>query len=359
MSLCCGLVGLPGCGKTTVFNAITAAGAESYGGQESHRAQVPVPDERIQPLADLYSTQKLIPAVLEVVDIPGLQKGSTVEGGRGGKLLGHIKDVDALVHVVRGYADPALPPETREPDPVRDVETIDLELMVADAQTLRNKIERLSKRARHGDKIVARETADCEKVLAALEEGTPARKQNLTPTELQSVYECNLASLKPVVYVANIKTAEDAAGPAVAALQAWAEAEGGAAVVIRARDEADIAELPTADQIVFLADLGLKETSRDRLIRVAYRTLGLVDFFTAGPKEVHVWTCREGTKAPQAAGKIHSDMEQGFIRMEVIRCEDLLALGSEAAVAKAGKQRVEGKDYVVRDGDIVVIRFNK
>jgi hypothetical protein len=359
MGFRCGMVGLPGCGKTTIYNAITAAGAAGFGAEEAHRAVVNVPDERIQPLVDLYDSAKTVPATVEVVDIPGLKAGSAAGEGRGSKLLGHIKDVDALLHVVRCFDDPIIPYEEETAAPARDVETIDLELMIADARTLGNKIERLAKRARTGDADAKRELADCEAVKAALEEGVPARRQDLSEQALGSIYECNLASLKPVLYVGNIKEAADRENAYVAALRAIAEEEGAEMILVHGRDEAEISELPEEDREVFLQELGLESTSAERLIRAGYRLLGLVNFFTAGPKEVHVWTVAEGTHAPQAAGRIHSDMEQGFIRMEVIRYEDLMEHGSEAAVAKAGRQRIEGKDYVVRDGDIVVVRFNK
>ncbi len=359
MGIHCGVIGLPGCGKTTIFNAVTAAGASAFGAQEANRAMVSVPDERIQPLVEMYRAPKAVPAMVEVVDIPGLKKGSTAGGGRGSKLLSHVKDADALVHVVRCFTDPNIPYEYDEVDPVRDVETLDLELMVADSQTLQNKIERLSKKARVGDADARREIEHCEKVRAALDEGIPVRKQNLSDMELQSVFECNLVSLKSQMFVANIKTVEEKETGHVQALRRIAEEEGSPCIEVCGRDEAEIAELAAEDQAMFLAELGLGDASVQRLIRAMYETLHLVDFLTAGPKEVHVWTVRKGTKAPQAAGKIHTDMEKGFIRMEVIRYEDLMTLGSEAAVAKAGKQHLEGKDYEVRDGDIVVVRFNK
>jgi hypothetical protein len=358
MGLNCGLIGLPSCGKTTIYNAITAAEAAIYGGSEMNRAAVNVPDPRIQPLMKIYNPPKVVPAILEVVDIHGLKAGSTGEEGHGTKLLGHIKDVDALLHVVRCFEDDNIPFEYDTIDPKRDVETVDLELIVADSQTLQNKIKRLSKKVRVGDKEAVREVDDCEKVRASLEEGVSARKQNLNDHELASVRECNLVSLKPVLYIANIKSIEDVENRHVKALQTIADDDGSEMVAICGKDEAEVSQLEPEDQQEFLKELGLQESSIERLIRAAYRLLGLVNFFTAGPKEVHVWTCRKGDKAPTAAGKIHTDMEKGFIRMEVIRYEDLIELGSEAAAAKAGKQRIEGKTYEIRDGDVVVVRFN-
>ncbi|MFQ5713503.1 MAG: redox-regulated ATPase YchF [Candidatus Scalinduaceae bacterium] len=358
MGLNCGLIGLPSCGKTTIYNAITAAEAAIYGGSEMNRAAVNVPDPRIQPLKEIYNPPKVVPATLEVVDIPGLKAGSTGGEGHGAKLLGHIKDVDALLHVIRCFEDENIPFEYDTIDPKRDVETTDIELIVADSQTLQNKIKRLSKKVRMGDKEAAREVGDCEKVRASLEEGVPARKQNLNDHELAGVRECNMVSLKPVLYIANIKSIEDVENRHVKVLQAIADSEGSEMVVICGKDEAEVSQLEPEDQQEFLKELGLQESSIERLIRAAYRMLGLVNFFTAGPKEVHVWTCRKGDKAPTAAGKIHTDMEKGFIRMEVIRYEDLIELGSEAAVARAGKQRIEGKAYEIQDGDVVVVRFS-
>jgi len=322
-----------------------------------NRAAVGIPDQRIEALASIYNPPKLTPATLEVVDIPGLTSGSTAGEGRGAKLLAHLKDVDALLHVVRCFEDEGVPFAYSTIDPARDVETIDLEMMVADGQTLDNKINRLAKKART-DADVARQVANCQKVKAALDQGIPARRQNLTPEELDNIRECNLVSLKPILYVANIKSMDDISNRYVKALQGVADAEGAEMVVVCGRDEADISRLDPAERPEFLAALGLKESSMERLLRAANRMLGLVNFFTAGEKEVHVWTCHRGDKAPVAAGKIHTDMEEGFIRMEVIRCEDLIELGSEAAVAKAGKQRIEGRAYEVQDGDIVVVLFN-
>ena len=316
-----------------------------------------IPDRRIEGLAGIYQPPKITPATLEVVDIPGLTSGSTAGEGRGAKLLGHLKDVDALLHVVRCFEDESVPFTYSTIDPARDVETIDLEMVVFDSQPLDNKINRLAKKART-DADVARQVAHCQKVKAALDEGIPARRQNLSPEELANIRECHLVSLKPVLYVANIKSMDDIGNKHVKALQGIADAEGAQMVAVCGRDEADISRLDPAERPEFLAALGLQESSMERLLRAANRMLGLVNFFTAGPKEVHVWTCHRGDKAPVAAGKIHTDMEEGFIRMEVIRCEDLIKLGSEAAVAKAGKQRVEGRAYEVQDGDIVVVLFN-
>jgi ribosome-binding ATPase len=295
--------------------------------------------------------------MLEVVDIPGLkaEQGS----GRGSRLLAHIKNVEALLHVVRCFEDASIPFEYETIDPVRDVETVDLELMAADSTTLQNKITRLEKKTKAGDKDAVRESAHCKKVYDAIQQGIPARKMNLSALELASVEECNLVSLKPVLYIANIKTVIDTDNRHVAALRQLAQTEGSEVIPVCGRDEADISQLEPGEREVFLKELGLEESSMERLIRAASRTLGLINFFTSGEDEVRAWTCRKGDKAPVAAGKIHTDMLKGFIRMEVTRYEDLIELGSEAAVAKAGKHRVESREYEVQDGDIVVVLFNK
>ena len=353
MSLRCGLLGRPQCGKTTVFNAITSASASMFDAAEAHRATVAIPDERILRLVELYSPAKISPSTMDLVDIPGLEEGATAEGGRGSKLLTHIKEADVLIHVVRCFENGNDPVNVLD-----DIERIDLELMTADSVTLGRKIERIARRASTGDKAVIQESALCQGVLGRLHEGIPARRQGLTDAERTAVFECTLMSLKPVLYVANVDGAEDLDSDDVQTLRAYSESEGSEVVAICGRDEADISELPEEDRAEFLSELGLEKLSVERLIHAAYGKLQLVDFFTAGDKEVHVWTCRSGSKAPAAAGKIHTDMEHGFIRMEVIAYDDLIEHGSEEAVAKAGKARLEGKEYEIRDGDIVVIRFS-
>ncbi|MFC1906754.1 redox-regulated ATPase YchF [Chloroflexota bacterium] len=358
MGLSCGLVGLPSSGKTVIFNAITAAGVSSYNGSEMNQAVIYVPDQRLNRLTELYQPQKVVSATLEVVDISGLKAGPQ-RNGQGSRLLGYIKDVEVLLHVVRCFKDDSIPFEYETIDPVRDIETVDLELMVADSITLENKIKRLAKKVRAGDKDAIRDSANCEKVYAAIQQGTPARKQNLSVQELASIRECNLASLKPVLYIANIKSIEDADNRYVKALERIASDEGTEAIVVCGKDEADISQLSLDERQEFLQELGLKESSMERLLGAAYRMLGLINFFTTGEDEVRAWTCRKEDKAPVAAGKIHTDMEKGFIRMEVIRYEDLMELGSEAAISKAGRQHLEGRDYEVQDGDIVAVRFNR
>ncbi len=348
MSLKAGMIGLPGCGKTTIFNALTSAGASERGKTELNRAVVAVPDERLDKLVRIYQPLKTVPATVELVDIPGI--AGNAGAGRGDRLLGHIKDVDALLHVVRCF------PGTSPPDPEEDAGIIDLEMTAADARTLSHKIERLEKKSRSGDKEAARELEICLRVAAGLGEGIPARRQNLDAAERAAVFECHLCSLKPVLYVANLASWADAAASPARRLEEIARAEGAGMIAAAGRDEADLAELEESERADFMAELGIPESSAVRLIRSAYLLLGLVTFFTSGPDECRAWTCREGDTAQKAAGKIHTDMEKGFIRMEVIRYADLIAHGSEEAVAKAGLKRLEGKEYLVADGDIVVVR---
>lgn len=353
MSIQAGLIGLPQCGKTTIFNAITGANAAGFGAAEMTRSVINVPDSRIEPLVSLYKPGKTVYATLEIVDIPGLPAGSTSDGGRGNRLLSHIKDVNALLHVVRCF-------ESGGPvDPVADVEIIDLEMITADIQTIQNKIFRLEKKSRTGDKEIIRELESCRKVQAALETGIPARKQDISEAELKAISECHLTSIKPVLYIANLESMEDINTTYLHALKNLADQESSGLITVAGRDEADLIALDDDDRRLFMAELGITESSMTRLIRSAFHILGLITFFTAGPTEVHAWTCRKGDKAPVAAGKIHSDMQNGFIRMEVIKHSDLIELGSEEAVARAGKMRLEGKDYQVQDGDIVVVRFSK
>jgi len=358
MSLRCGLVGLSSAGKTVIFKAITAARVVSYSGSGMNRLVINVQDKRLDRLVAMYRPRKAIPATLEIVDIPGL-RARPQSNGNGFRLLGHVKNVDALLHVVRCFEDGNVAFEYDTIDPMRDVETVDLELMAADSATLENRIHSLAKKVRAGDKDAICETADCEKVRAGIDQGIPARKQDLTARELASIRDCNLVSLKPVLYVGNIRTVRDADTRHVAALKKIADDEHTEMLVVCGKDEADIADLPPEEQADFVKELGLSRSSMERLTLAAYQLLGFVTFFTTGEDEVRAWTCHRGDKAAVAAGKIHSDMEKGFVRMEVIRYDDLVELGSEAAVAKAGRQRVESRDYEVQDGDTVCVLFNR
>ena len=358
MGLSCGLIGLPACGKTVIFNAITAANAASYGGSEMNRAVVHLPDQRLTRLAEMYHPAKVTPATLEVVDIPGFTVDSQ-GSGRSSRLLGYIKDVEVLLHVIACFNGDQSTAEQDAKQAVRDIETVELELLTADSIPLENKKRRLEKKVRAGDKDAVTETAICDKIQASIQQGIPARKQNLSAREIASVFDCNLVSLKPVIYIANIRSAEDINSPRVAALKTYAQAEGAEVITVCGKDEAEVSQLAPAERQDFLLALGLKESSMERLLHVAYRALGLCTFFTTGEDEVRAWTFRKGDKAPVAAGKIHSDMEKGFIRMEVIPYETLIELGSEVAVARMGRKRIESREYVVQDGDIVMVLFNK
>jgi GTP-binding protein YchF len=290
---------------------------------------------------------------MDLVDIPGLEEGAGDEGGRGRRLLSHIKESDVLLHVVRCF-----PNGTDAVAPVDDVERVDLELMAADATTLERKLERLSKRLKSGDKEARRDADVCQRVLAHLHDGTPARRLGLSVADRSAVLDCTLISLKPVLYVANVQHANETNGEEAANLRAIVRMESAEMVAISGLEEAEINDLPEKERHAFLQELGVGESSAERILRAAYQELRLADFFTAGEKEVRVWTCEKGSTAAVAAGKIHSDMERGFVRMEVIAYEDLMAYGSEAAAIQGGKRRLEGKDYCVQDGDVVVVRFS-
>ena len=351
MAVSCGLVGIPGCGKTTLYNAVTASQEATFADGATHRAIVEAPDPRVTRLVEIYHPKKIVRAKFELIDIPGLAAGDTADG-RAGRWLAGLKEADALLHVVRCFGDP------EDIDPLGDVETVDLELLVADSATLENKINRLAKRVRAGDKDATREREDCVKVAAALQEGVPVRRQELSRRETDSIRDCQLLSEKPVLYVANLGVPGDESREDVQSVAQLAAEEGAGFLTVCGRDEADISQLDPEDQAEFLSELGIEESSLGRVAHAAYRTLGLVDFFTAGEKEVHVWTCRLGDTAPVAAGKIHTDMERGFIRMEIIPYDVLEELGSESAVIEAGRRQLVGKEYVIRDGEIVVVRFS-
>ncbi|MBN1858324.1 redox-regulated ATPase YchF [Candidatus Bipolaricaulota bacterium] len=351
MAVSCGLVGVPGCGKTTLYNAVTASQEATFADGATHRAIVEAPDPRVTRLVEIYRPKKVIRAKFELIDIPGLATGDAADG-RAGRWLAGLKEADALLHVVRCFGDPS------DIDPLGDVENVGLELLVADSATLENKINRLAKRVRAGDKDAMREREDCMKVAAALQEGTPVRQQDLSRREAESIRDCQLLSEKPVLYVANLEIPADQTRDEVQAIAHLAAEEGALFLTVCGRDEADISQLDPEDRSVFLSELGIEESSLARVAQAAYQTLGLVDFFTAGEKEVHVWTCRLGDTAPVAAGKIHTDMERGFIRMEIIPYEALSELESESAAIEAGRRQLVGKEYVIQDGDIVVVRFS-
>lgn len=365
MALKAGIVGLPNVGKSTLFNAITQAGAESanypFCTIDPNVGVVEVPDERLDKLTELVVPNRTVPTAFEFVDIAGLVAGASKGEGLGNKFLAHIREVDAIVHVVRCFQDENITHVSGKVDPLSDIATINLELILADLDTVEKRIERSRKNMKGGDKKYAQEVEVLERVKEALYNDQPVRSVDLTDDEKLLLRELHLITSKPVLYAANVSEAEVAdteGNEYVQAVRSFAEAEGAEVVPISAKVEAEIAELEGEDKEMFLEELGLQESGLNRLIRAAYKLLGLYTYFTAGVQEVRAWTIRKGTKAPQAAGVIHSDFERGFIRAEVVSYDDLAAAGSMNAAREKGQLRLEGKDYVVQDGDVMHFRFN-
>lgn len=365
MGFNCGIVGLPNVGKSTLFNALTntaAAEAANYPfcTIEPNTGRVTIPDPRLQEIAALSKSAKVVPNYLEFVDIAGLVRGASKGEGLGNQFLGHIRSVSAIIHVLRCFEDSDITHVEGDVDPIRDAETVETELMLADLESLERRYDLLAKKAKSGDAAAKREEPTMARILDALRNGRPARSVEIAPEELSYFKSLQLITAKPVLYACNVDEDSAAAGNEFSALVAEkAKAEGQGCVVISAAIEAEVAQLDSDEEKAdFLESMGLEETGLARVIREGFALLDLVTFFTSGPKESRAWTVRKNSTAPMAAGVIHSDFEKGFIRAETIAYADYIACGGENGAKDSGKMRLEGKEYIVRDGDIMLFRFN-